>query len=230
MSNLPADLKKILDTHFPFDTTSSRAIQRGIALYVGHTTPGGVIAATVLRETCHQALLFDFVPKGFEKNTFGANFTQNMKKDSAYFAGDKAGWKLTASGKDEAKHIFDEGKEPTKRRTPGEPKAPKPKAEKKAAPKPKAPKPKAEKKAAPKPKAPKPKAEKKAAPKAKAPKPKAVKAPKVKESNAPSDSAKRKAALRRKKRDLSATPAEQAPTSALTEQAPTIEPATASAE
>jgi hypothetical protein len=122
MSNLPTALKTVLDKHVPFDTSSARAIQRTIALFVGHTTKGKIDPAT-LRDLCDKADLFSIEagkgPTGgyAGRNTFGANFCSNMVKDSAYFDGDKTGWKLTSEGKAEAKRIFDKGEAPTKRRT-----------------------------------------------------------------------------------------------------------------
>jgi len=196
---VPAKLTKVLEQHLPTDTSSSRAIQRVAALYLGHTA--GAITNDGLRELCRALLLFDY-EGATGRNTFGANFTVNMKKDEAYFAGDYAnGWKLTADGKAEAKRIFDQGEAPTRRRSSGNPKAakaPKAKAAKKA------PNPKAAKKAPAVKKAPAAKKAKEAKPKAakKAPTKKAEKKTDPKATTTDDDRAKRKAAARKKKRNL----------------------------
>lgn len=203
MSNLPTTLKKVLDEHLPFDSSSARAIQRCIALHVGHTSRGKIDPA-VLREQCEAANLFDYVPEGYEKNTFGANFTVNMRKDEAYFEGDKDGWKLTNEGKAEAKRIFDKGEAPTKRRTSA------PKAEKKASkaskakPKTKAKKAKtnAKKKAASKTASKKKASTSKKKSTASSSKKKATKSKASKAKPKTADRVSRKAAARRKKRTL----------------------------
>jgi hypothetical protein len=200
-TKVPAKLQKVVDTHLNPDTTSSRAIQRAAALWIGHND--GKIERDALRGLCEALNLFDYEGRTGENN-FGANFTINMKKDGHYFEGDhEKGWKLTAAGKAEAKAIFEDGAEPTRRYVAGgakpkAPKAAKPKAEKKAPVK------KAEaKKAEPK-KAPAKKAEKaKPAAKAKAEKPTEA---------APSEAERKAAAKRRalaKKRDLGGAPASE---------------------
>ena len=92
-------LKRVLDKH----CTSQRSIQRVSALFIGLSE--NKIDPQVLRDV---VIKFDAynIP----------NFTQNMKKDDAYFVGDKDGWKLTPEGRKEAKAIFNDGGEPTKRR------------------------------------------------------------------------------------------------------------------
>lgn len=181
-----AKLKKVFTAHLPIDESSSRSIQRVVALYLGHTVTK--IDPQVLREVCSDLGLFDYEGGGKKKeNNFGANFTQNMKKDVALFDGDHStGWKLTAAGKAEAKSIFEDGNAPTKRRVEGgsKPKAP----AKKASPKPAGTKATGKKSGGKKPAAPKKPSGKKAT---------------------GSDEERRKAAKRRlaKKRDLSAAPA-----------------------
>jgi hypothetical protein len=210
-----AKLKKFLDTHLPIDAASSRAVQRAAALWLGHDA--GKIEPDALRALCTELGLFDYEGREGDNN-FGANFTQNMKKDVSYFVGDHhTGWKLTPDGKAEAKSIFEEGNPPTRRRVgdgPRKSRATKPKKVKAA----KAPK------AAAKPK-------KAAEPKVKAPaKPKPKAKPKKAEAIAPapaSSETDRKAAAKRralaKKRDLSGgeAPAE-APAPAEAAAAPTV--------
>jgi len=204
MTALPTTLKKVLDEHLPFASTSARAIQRAIALHIGHTTRGGKIDPIALREQCEEANLFNYVPEGYEKNTFGANYTVNMKKDAAYFDGDKTGWTLTDDGKTEAKRIFDKGESPTKRRTSESAASSKPKASNA---KPKAVKKEAKKASAKKAKVKAPakkgttaKKSKAKASTSKASSSKKATKPKAKATTA--DRVARKAAARRKKREL----------------------------
>lgn len=234
MTNLPTTLKKVLDEHCPFDSTSARAIQRVIALHVGHTSRGGKIEATALREQCAAANLFDYVPEGYERNTFGANFSTNMKKDSdatkvcgktgktipyredgGLWSVTEDGWKLTTAGKAEAKRIFDKGEAPTKRRT-SEPKASSTKTKTKAAKNTKASKTKASKT---KPKKP--------AKKTKASKSTKTATKSSTKSKTPANRQRRKAAQRRKRREVTPAPAT---TEAATAAAPTPEPAAAASE
>lgn len=148
-TKVPAKLQKFLDDKLPVKSASSRSVQRVAALWLGHND--GKIEPAALRDLCTALKLFDYAGREGQNN-FGANFTMNMRKDAAYFDGDKTGWKLTAAGKAEAKNIFEDGGEPTLRRVEGgaKPKAAKPKAPAKKAEKakPAAAKPKA--KAAPK--------------------------------------------------------------------------------
>lgn len=112
-----AKLKKVLDTHLPVTESSSRSIQRVAALWLGHST--GKIDPAELRQLCNDLELFDYEGRA-GGNNFGANFTQNMKKDATYFPGDHtSGWKLSAEGKAEAKRIFEDGEAPTRRRIEG---------------------------------------------------------------------------------------------------------------
>ena len=146
-SKIPATLKKVLEAHLPFDSSSARAIQRTAALHIGHETRGGKIEPDALRDLCEALSLFDIEAgegtSGRYKgtSTFAANFSQNMKKDDWLFEGSTGdGWKLTATGKAEAKRVFDKGEAPAKRRPSAggsKPKA-KPKAKSKAKPKKKA--------------------------------------------------------------------------------------------
>lgn len=162
MTAVPTALKNVINTHLPPADNSSRSIQRVCALFLG--LGGKKIAKDALHEVCEGLSLFDY-DNGSGKNTLAANFTQNMKKDHAYFDGDhKTGWKLTTEGRAEAKRIFTNGEAPTKRRSTGTKKASKKKAKAKAKKKAKAkPKKKAAKKAK---KKAKPKAKSKAARKA----------------------------------------------------------------
>jgi len=80
---------------------SRRAQQRLIALQMG-LEKKGVIPADDLREACRKA--------GLAKNgkAWGANFTQDMKKDAVLFTpiekqGKRVGWKLTEAGRKAAK-------------------------------------------------------------------------------------------------------------------------------
>ena len=185
-TTVSSQLKKVLDAHLPFNSSSARAIQRVAALYLGHETRGGLILADALRASCEQLKLFDIEAgagasgayKG--QSTFAANFTQNMKKDDWLFESATDGWKLTTVGRAEAKRIFEKGEAPAKRRPSSGAKA-----------KPKAKASKAKSKAT------------KAKPKKASAKPKAAaKAKKTTKPKASTSTTKKKAAKRRKKREL----------------------------
>jgi primosomal protein N' len=112
--SIPAALKKVIEKHLPPEESSSRSIQRVCALFLGQG--GKKFTKDALYAACDGFNLFSYEGAA-GRNTFAANFTQNMKKDVAYFKGDhESGWKLTPDGNAEAKRIFTEGQAPTKRR------------------------------------------------------------------------------------------------------------------
>jgi hypothetical protein len=128
-TKVPAKLAKFYETHLKIDESSSRAVQRVAALWLGHTD--GKIESDALKALCAALGLYDYEGR-MGDNNFGANWTCNMKKDAAYFDGHcTTGFKLTAVGKAEAKAIFEDGQPPTRRRVEGGAK-PKSKATKKA--------------------------------------------------------------------------------------------------